>query len=191
MTYLSGITGQGGGGGRMPPEIFHREIFTGLLGKKGQGKKGKRRGKKENLKGKRWKIEKEEETVWAWAEDFCYSLLVTFWNHWNLFGVYQNGLFSLGKIIFHAGKKSGKLTLPPLKNVPLTPLILVHLYTYTPVFHLAYYTCTPAQIFLWILWFTCCSPQQHEIHSKLFYIYCDKSNNGALFPSYVEMACNM
>ena len=54
------------------------------------------------------------------------NLLVTFWNHWNLFGVYQNGQFLTGKIIFHARKKSGKLTVSPLKNIPLTPLYLMH-----------------------------------------------------------------
>ena len=39
------------------------------------------------------------------------------------FGSTEIGQFLTGKItIFHAGKKSGKLTLPPLKNIPLTLL---------------------------------------------------------------------
>ena len=50
----------------------------------------------------------EGEKVWKWAEDFfffLFFLLVTFWNQWNLFGIYQNdGQFLLGKIIFHTGK---------------------------------------------------------------------------------------
>ena len=29
---------------------------------------------------------------------------------------------------FHAGKKSGKVSLPLLKNIPLTPLLLRHYY---------------------------------------------------------------
>ena len=32
--------------------------------------------------------------------------------------------FLLGKL-FHAGKTSGKGTLPPLKNIPLTPLAII------------------------------------------------------------------
>ena len=40
----SGVT-WGGGGDRVPPDIFHWEIFTDLLGKEGQGRKGKWRGK--------------------------------------------------------------------------------------------------------------------------------------------------
>ena len=40
----------------------------------------------------------------------------------NLFWVYQNGNFLLGKEHFTPGKKSGKMTLPPQKNFPVTPL---------------------------------------------------------------------
>ena len=57
---------------------------------------------------------------------FFFLLLFTFQNH-HLFWVYQNGNFPRGifyrEKAFHAGrKKSGKMTLPPLKNIPLTPL---------------------------------------------------------------------
>ena len=55
---------------------------------KGKWRGKKRRGGKivqENLK---WKGEK------VWTEDFFFFfLLVTSWNHWNLFGVNQNGNF--------------------------------------------------------------------------------------------------
>ena len=40
------------------------------------------------------------------------------WNHWNLFGVHQNGTFYQDKA-FYAGKKSEKVTLPPLKKILL------------------------------------------------------------------------
>ena len=40
---ISGVTGEGG---RVPPDIFHREIFDDLPGKEGQGRKLKCRGKK-------------------------------------------------------------------------------------------------------------------------------------------------
>ena len=59
---------------------------------------------------------------------FFFFLLFTFQNHWNLFRVYQNGKFLQGQsIYFTLGKKSGKVTLLPLKNIPLTPLN-IHLY---------------------------------------------------------------
>ena len=71
------------------------------------------------------KLKMEREKVRKWAEDFFsffFFFLVTFWNHWNLFGVYQNGQFLPGNSYFMPGKKSGKLTLSPLKNIPLTSL---------------------------------------------------------------------
>ena len=51
-----------------------------------------------------------------------FFFLFTFQNHWNLFCVFLNGNFLTGKSISRRGKKSGKMTLPPLKNIPLTPL---------------------------------------------------------------------
>ena len=50
---------------------------------------------------------------------FC---LFTFQNDRNLFWVYQNREFSNGKKHFTLGKKSGKMTLPSLKNIPVMPL---------------------------------------------------------------------
>ena len=78
--------------GRVFPYLFHREIFADLPGKKGQGK-GENEGK----------FEREEVETEIWD-------------------LPKNGQFVPGKVIFHAGKKSGKLTLPPLKDIPLTPL---------------------------------------------------------------------
>ena len=48
---------------------------------------------------------------------FCFSLFET--THCILFWL-------PGKSIFHAGKKSGKVTLPLLKNIPLMLLCTVH-----------------------------------------------------------------
>ena len=42
----------------------------------------------------------------------------------NLFWVYQNGNFLPGKKASRRVKKSEKITLPPQKNVPVTPLLL-------------------------------------------------------------------
>ena len=73
------ITGCAGGGGeeqwykrrkwgRVPPDIFHWEIFW-PTGKKGQGRKENGEEKKENLKRKRVENWKWKEKVWKWAED--------------------------------------------------------------------------------------------------------------------------
>ena len=43
------------------------------------------------------------------------------------FWVYQNGNFVPGKRMLRREKKSGKITLPPLKNIPLTSLTSVFL----------------------------------------------------------------
>ena len=107
------VTGRGGAG-ECPSDIFHREICTYQPGKKGARKKGKKwkwGGKEGNFKRKRWKIEKGRGKGMKMNRRPFFG------------GVYQNGQFLQGKIIFHFGKKSGKLTLAPLKNIPLTPLL--------------------------------------------------------------------
>ena len=95
------------------------------------------KGGKENWKiqKKRRKIKKKRESgklkmergkVSKWGEDFFVSffffffffffLLFTFQNHWNLFWIYQNGNFLLGKA-FHAGKKNQEKWLCPLWKI--------------------------------------------------------------------------
>ena len=114
----------GGAGGRVPPYIFHREIFADLPGKNGQGRRGNAGEKNKYLKRKTWKIENGRENYekWKkWAEDlffffsssffflffffffffFGLSLFETTEIFKNLFGVYQNGQFLPGKSIFH------------------------------------------------------------------------------------------
>ena len=119
-SVYSGVTGGAAGdrgqgaGAECPPDVFHREIFADLGEKRGKEERENGKEKKEYLKGKRWKIEN--------GRGKSMKMLVTFWNHWNLFGVYQNGQFLPGKGIFHAGRKSRKVTLLPLKNIALTPL---------------------------------------------------------------------
>ena len=53
---------------------------------------------------------------------FCFCLLFTFENDGNLFCVYQNGNFLPGKSISRREKNQEK-TLPPQKNMPVTPLL--------------------------------------------------------------------
>ena len=54
---------------------------------------------------------------------FFFFLLFTFEKDGNLFWVYQNGKFLPGKKHFTPGKKSGKMTFPPQKNMPVAPLV--------------------------------------------------------------------
>ena len=97
-----------------PPETSDWEISADLQGKK-------RQGKKENRKREGGKLKMERGKVTKWGENifFSFSLFTT---TEICFGSTKIGNFLPGKIISHREKKSGKMTLPPLKNIPLTPL---------------------------------------------------------------------
>ena len=64
------------------------------------------------------------EKLQKWEEENLFFFFLTFQTTKILFWVYQNGNFLPGKSIqaFHAEKKSGKITLPPQKNLPVMPL---------------------------------------------------------------------
>ena len=47
-----------------------------------------------------------------------------FWKRWKFILGLPKWEFSTGKKHFTPGKKSGKMTLPPQKNMPVTPLLL-------------------------------------------------------------------
>ena len=66
----SGITG----GGIVPPTFFTRKFYD-LPRKKGT-RKGNGEEMKENLKGKKWKIENRRGKVWKWAEDLLFYLFI-------------------------------------------------------------------------------------------------------------------
>ena len=70
---------------------------------------------RENGEKKRTKIEKPKVENWKLKEETIHFFLFTFQNHWNLFWVYENGNYT-GKKHFTPGKKSGKMTLSPLKQ---------------------------------------------------------------------------
>ena len=133
----SGVTGGGGGrGAECPPETSDQESFADVSGKKRQGNKGKgvkiekKRRKIENWKREGGKLKMEVGKVLKRVEDllfcfcfcfffFCFSLLKTT----EICLGTKMGIFNREKA-FHAGKKkSGKMTLPPQKNMPVTPLI--------------------------------------------------------------------
>ena len=110
-----------GRGQSAPPKTSDQEISADLPGKGRQGKKGKWSKKEGKSKKEDGKLKMEGGKVTKWQVNFFF----TFKKHWNFFWVYQNGNFLPGKSILHWEKKSGKMTLPPLKNIPLTPLTLM------------------------------------------------------------------
>ena len=118
----SGVTG-GGQGGRVPPQ----RLLTGKFLLTYREKRGKEKGGKGwKLRRKGGKLEteagKRQKKRWGPFFFFFFFLLFTFENDENLFWVYQNGNFLPGKNISGREKKSGKMTLPPQKNMPVTPL---------------------------------------------------------------------
>ena len=94
--------GKGQGAQCSAPQTFFTGKFLLTNGDKRLGKKGKWRRKEEKIG----------------REGVICILLFTFWNHRNLFGVYQNGNFYWEKDHFALEK----MTLPLLKNIPLMPL---------------------------------------------------------------------
>ena len=93
----------GGGRGQSPLKVYTRKFY------------GEKRGRK--IENKRRKIFKEKVEILKWKGKKSKMsrgppppFFFTFWNHWCLFWVYQNGNFYREKV-FHAGEKSGKVTL--------------------------------------------------------------------------------
>ena len=99
-----------GGGGAEYPDISHKEISADL-GIERQGKKGNGQENKENPK--------MEGGKFKWKEDHFSKPL-------NMFLGLPKWEFSNRKKHFMPGKNSGKITLPPLKNIPLMPLCCDH-----------------------------------------------------------------
>ena len=111
----SGVTG---GGGECPWHFSPRN-FCRPTGKREARKKRKWREQEgklqkggENLEWKGEKYENEQRTFF-----FFFFFAFHFLKQLNkLFGVYQNENFYREKA-FHAGKKSGKVTCPPLRKI--------------------------------------------------------------------------
>ena len=111
---------RGAGGQSAPPETCDREIFADISGKKRQGKKRKwvkiEKKRWEIGNGSRKTVEKEVRTF------FFFFFAFHFWKRRKFFLGLPKWEFSIGKKHFAPGKKSGKMTLPPQKNMPVTPL---------------------------------------------------------------------
>ena len=89
-----GVTDRGGGG--QGAECLPETSDREIFAYVSGKKRQGKKGKGMKIKKKRRKIEKEKVKNWE---------------------------FSTGKKHFTSGKKSGKMTLPPQKNMPVTPLI--------------------------------------------------------------------
>ena len=133
----SGVTG-GARGGRVPPRDFWLGIFTDVSGKKRQGKKGKgvkiEKKRSKIVKGKGGILEMEVgkgiKSVRKWWGPFFFFFFFFFFHFWKRRKfVLPKWKFPTGKKHFTPGKKSGKMTLPPQKNMPVTPLMRVGLLT--------------------------------------------------------------
>ena len=120
----------------LPKEPFFLYNCTTNFLKKETRKKGKR-GK--NWEEKKGKCKREGGKVTKWEEDlffffffffsFCFLLFKTtkivFWST-------KMEIFYREKAYFMPGKKSGKMTLPPQKIFPVTPLAKNHVFTQWP-----------------------------------------------------------
>ena len=102
---------------------------------RGRGKK-RRKGKeaRENVKG-RGKGKKMSRGLLFVC---LFFLLVTFWNHWNLRCTKME--ISTRKKAFHTGKKLRNVTLPPLKDIPLTSLYMGIMGKFSNLAHLWLHT---------------------------------------------------
>ena len=125
-------------GGAECPRHFSLGNVCWPTGKERQGKKGKWRRKQKRRKIKKGKVEN-----WKWKEKsfrvtewgkmrgcFCFVLFCFFafylTKQLKFVLVYQSRIFYREKA-FHAGKKkSGKMTLPPQKYIPVTPLLMIY-----------------------------------------------------------------
>ena len=106
--------------GQSTPWHFSLGNFCWPTRKREVRKKGKMEKKRRKIKKGRWKIENGRRKGY---KIFFFSIFSFFKTTEICFGFYQNivGILYQEKA-FHTGKKSGKMTLPPLKNIPLMPL---------------------------------------------------------------------
>ena len=98
---VSGITVRGGG--RVPPEVFYKAIFAD------REKRGKDKGANESF--------------------FFFFFFTSLFETLEIcLGSTKRKIFYQEKAFHASEKKSGKVTLPPLKNIPLTTLAMVQIF---------------------------------------------------------------
>ena len=121
MTVASGIIGWGH---TAPRTFFTGKFLLTYRESRGKEKRENEEEKKENYEREGRKLKMEVEEVWKWAEDlflflfffFFFFLLFTFWNHYICLGCTKWKISTRGR------GELGKVTVSPLKNIPVTPL---------------------------------------------------------------------
>ena len=113
------------------PDTCHREISDNLPGKEREGKTGKWRRKEGKSRKGRLKIENGRRKSYKMRRGLFFFLAFHFSKPLKFVLGLPKWEFSTGEKHFLPGKKHftpvknpGKITLPPLKNIPLTPRIL-------------------------------------------------------------------
>ena len=126
-TSRSGITG---GGLCLPPRLLTGKFLLTYREKKRQGKKGKGEGEMDKkwskivltiLKAKHLPFKKGRYFAFHFSKQLKFVLGLPKWK------------FSTGEKAFHTGEKSWKMTLPPQKTFPVTPLTSGPRYWNVPV----------------------------------------------------------
>ena len=127
------------GGGGVLPETSDREISSDLLpGKKRQGKRENVGEKKENQKREGGNGRRKSYKKTTKGPFFFFFLVCLFFFAFHFSKRLKFVLgppkwkFSTGKKHFMPGKKSGKMTLPPRKNMPVTPLSTIYMAAFRP-----------------------------------------------------------
>ena len=132
---MAGVTGEGGTGGIVPQTLTGKYLLT-YRENRGKEKRKMERKRREMQKGKveNWKWKELKTNVskrflscfffrrlsfFFFEADFVF-VWFSFQNHWNCFGSTKMGIF-YGKKHLTPGKIR-KMTFPPQKNIPLTPL---------------------------------------------------------------------
>ena len=127
----SGITGGGAGGqggrgagGQSAPQRLMTGKFL-LTYREKRGKEKREKGWKLRRKGEKLEMEAGKRQKKRWGP-FFFFFAFHFWKRKKFVLGLPKWEFSTGKKHFTPGKKSGKMTLPPQKNMPVMPLVSCH-----------------------------------------------------------------
>ena len=111
-----------GAGGRVaecPPRLLTGKFLLTYQEKRGKEKRKNEAEKKENWESGKFKVTKWGEDLFFFFFFFC---AFPFWKPLKFVLGLPKMEFSTRKKHYALGKKSGIMTLPPLKNIPLTSL---------------------------------------------------------------------
>ena len=125
ISECSGVTGGGGGQGGHSQRLLTGKFLMTYWEKRGKEKMEK--GWKLIRKGGKLEMKAGKHSKKRWGPFFFFFFFFFFfashfWKRRKFVLGLPNWEFSTGKKHFTPGKKSGKMTLPPQKNMPVTPL---------------------------------------------------------------------